>query len=229
MKRLGHEWGSLLGGRTTHPTRVDPGRLRRVLRREASSRTLQRAAHRALQPDIDATVQTVLSVADKVPAFERPTEYMALSSDKEYALYDGVIQTVMPDGKKQRWPVADYRSCTNEYVVPQSTAKYTKNKMGSYMAGALARFNNNYRSAPPGGQEAGRGAEVQAPCFNPYMNSVAQLVEVVHSVKDSIRLIDEVLGGRHPRPEELAKPHEARPGPGRGRSPARHPLPRVRL
>jgi len=36
-------------------------------------------------------------------------------------------------------------------------------------------------------------------CFNPYMYSVAQLVEVVHSVKDSIRLLDEVLGaGFHP-------------------------------
>ena len=44
-----------------------------------------------LQPDLDATVQTVLSVAHKVPSFERQTEYMALSSDKEYAVYDGVI------------------------------------------------------------------------------------------------------------------------------------------
>ena len=25
MKRLGHEWGALIGGRTTHPTRVVPG------------------------------------------------------------------------------------------------------------------------------------------------------------------------------------------------------------
>jgi len=116
MKRLGHEWGSLLGGRTTHPNRVVPGGFTEYPT-EGELKTLrQRLVN--LQPDLDATVQTVLSVADKLPSFERPTEYMALSSDKEYALYDGVIQTVMPDGKKQRWPVAKYKTCTNEYMVP---------------------------------------------------------------------------------------------------------------
>jgi sulfhydrogenase subunit alpha len=29
-------------------------------------------------------------------------------------------------------------------------------------------------------------------CYNPFMNSIAQLVEVVHSVEDSIRLINEL-------------------------------------
>ena len=211
MKRLGHEWGSLLGGRTTHPNRVIPGGFAEYPT-EAELRNLrQRLVD--VQPDIDATIQTVLSVADKLPSFERPTEYMALSSDKEYSLYDGVIQTVMPDGTKQRWPVSQYKSCTNEYVVPQSTAKYTKNKMGSYMAGALARFNNNYDQLHPEAKKLAEALKFKPLCFNPYMNSVAQLVEVVHSVKDSIRLIDEVLGAGY-KPEELAKPTKHGQGQG---------------
>jgi coenzyme F420-reducing hydrogenase alpha subunit len=211
MKRLGHEWGSLLGGRTTHPNRVIPGGFAEYPTEAELQNLRQRLVN--LQPDLDATVQTVLSVADKLPAFERPTEYMALSSDKEYALYDGVIQTVLPDGKKQRWPVADYKSCTNEYVVPQSTAKYTKNKMGSYMAGALARFNNNYDLLHPEAKKLAEALKFKPLCFNPYMNSVAQLVEVVHSVKDSVRLIDEVLGAGC-KPEELAKPTKHGQGQG---------------
>src|SRR5512139_3398419 len=130
MKRVGHEWGSLLGGRTTHPNRAIPGGFAEYPTEAELKNLKQRLID--LQPDLDATVQTVLSVAGKIPPFERQTEYMALSSDKEYGLYDGLIQTVMPDGKKQRWPVAEYKSVTNEYVVPQSTAKYTKNKMASY-------------------------------------------------------------------------------------------------
>jgi sulfhydrogenase subunit alpha len=211
MKRLGHEWGSLLGGRTTHPNRVIPGGFAEYPTEEELKTLRQRLVN--LQPDLDATVQTVLSVADKLPAFERPTEYMALSSDKEYALYDGVIQTVMPDGKKERWPVSGYKSCTNEYVVTQSTAKYTKNKMGSYMAGALARFNNNYDLLNPEAKKLAEALKFKPLCFNPYMNSVAQLVEVVHSVKDSIRLIDEVLGAGY-KPEELAKPTKYGQGQG---------------
>lgn len=203
MKRLGHEWGSLLAGRTTHPNRVIPGGFAEYPTEAELKNLRQRLID--LQPDLDATVQTVLSVADKVPSFERQTEYMALSSDKEYAVYDGVIQTVMPDGKKQRWPVAEYKSVTNEYVVPQSTAKYAKNKMGSYMAGALARFNNNYDQLHPEAKKLAEALKFKPLCFNPYMNSVAQLVEVVHSVKDSIRLIDEVLRAGF-KPEELVKP-----------------------
>jgi coenzyme F420-reducing hydrogenase alpha subunit len=138
---------------------------------------------------------------------------MALSSDKEYALYDGAIQTVMPDGTKQRWAVADYKSCTNEYVVPQSTAKYTKNKMGSYMAGALARFNNNYDRLHSEAKKLAEALKFKPLCFNPYMNSVAQLVEVVHSVKDSIRLLDEVLKAGY-KPEEIVKPTKFGRGAG---------------
>lgn len=211
MKRLGHEWGSLLGGRTTHPTRVIPGGWSEFPTEEELTTLRGRLIN--VQPDIDTTVQTVLSVADKVPAFERPTEYMALSSDKEYALYDGQIQTVMPDGTKQRWPVSSYKSCTNEYVVPQSTAKYTKNKMASYMAGALSRFNNNYDLLHPEAKKLAEALKFKPLCFNPYMNSVAQLIEVVHSVKDSIRLLDEVLGAGY-KPEEVVKP--TRFGRGQG-------------
>jgi coenzyme F420-reducing hydrogenase alpha subunit len=211
MKRFGHEWGSLLGGRTTHPNRVIPGGFAEYPTEAELQNLKQRLMD--LQPDLDATVQTVLSVAGKIPSFERPTEYMALSSDKEYAVYDGVVQTVMPDGKKQRWPVAEYKSVTNEYVVPQSTAKYTKNKMASYMAGALARFNNNYDLLHPEAKKLAETLKFKPLCFNPYMNSVAQLVEVVHSVKDSIRLLDEVLRAGF-KPEELVQPKKFGKGQG---------------
>jgi coenzyme F420-reducing hydrogenase alpha subunit len=211
MKRFAHEWGALLAGRTTHPTRVIPGGFAEYPTEAELKNLRQRLID--LQPDLDATVQTVLSVAHKVPSFERQTEYMALSSDKEYAVYDGVIQTVMPDGKKQRWPVAEYKSVTNEYVVPQSTAKYSKNKMGSYMAGALARFNNNYDQLHPEAKKLAEALKFKPLCFNPYMNSVAQLVEVVHTAKDSIRLLDEVLRDGF-KPEELVKPKKFGRGQG---------------
>ena len=112
----------------------------------------------AAVPELEAAVATVAALAPNVPAFDRPTEYIALSNDKDYGLYDGDIQTVLPDGTKQRYPVADYKQVTNEFVVPQSTAKYTKHKLDSYAAGALARFNNNYDRLASRGEEGGRGA-----------------------------------------------------------------------
>jgi coenzyme F420-reducing hydrogenase alpha subunit len=39
-------------------------------------------------------------------------------------------------------------------------------------------------------------------CHNPFMNSIAQLVEVVHNVEDSIRLIGELeAAGLQPQPD----------------------------
>ncbi len=191
LKRLCHEWGSLIGGRTTHPTTVVPGGL-------ASVPTVKELAALkdkliAAVPDLEATLETIKALAPNIPAFDRPTEYMGLSSDDDYGLYDGEIQTVLPDGTKERYQVADYKLVTNEFVVAQSTAKYTRNKLDSYAAGALARFNNNYDMLRPEAKQAAEFLGLQPICTNPYMNTVAQVVEVVHDVYDSLRIIDELI------------------------------------
>jgi coenzyme F420-reducing hydrogenase alpha subunit len=99
----------------------------------------------------------------------------------------------MPDGTKQTWPVSEYRQVTNEYVSPLSTAKYTKNKLASYAAGALARFNNNYEQLHPEARKVAAALGMKPVCGNPYLNSAAQVVEIVHSVHETLRLIDELL------------------------------------
>jgi coenzyme F420-reducing hydrogenase alpha subunit len=203
LKRLCHEWGSAIGGRTTHPTTVVPGGMAEVPTKKELEELRQKLV--AAVPDLEATVETVAALAPNIPPFDRPTEYIALASDETYAVYDGVVQSVLPDGTKQRYPVTDYRLVTNEFVVPQSTAKYTKNKLDSYAAGALARFNNNYDMLVPEAKQAAEALGLQPICTNPYMNTVAQVVEVVHSVYDSLRLIDELLEAGV-RLEPLAKP-----------------------
>ncbi|MBF0297778.1 MAG: Ni/Fe hydrogenase subunit alpha [Oligoflexia bacterium] len=203
LKRVGHEWGSLLAGRTTHPTTVVPGGFTKLPTKkelEALKQTIL-----AAEPDLLATLDTVAALAPKIPAFSRPTEYVAVSSDEEYGLYDGLIQCTMPDGKKERIKVSDYKSVTNEWVSPLSTAKYCKHKLDSYAAGALARFNNNFEMLHPKAKEAASKLGLKPVCTNPYMNSVAQAVEVVNDVYKSIGLIDELLASGI-KDEELVKP-----------------------
>ena len=61
------------------------------------------------------------------------------------------------------------------------------------MVGALARVNNNWRQLRPEAQQAMAALELRPPCRNPFMNTVAQVVEMVHCLADSIALIDEIL------------------------------------
>ncbi len=192
LKRFGHEWGSLLAGRTTHPTRVVPGGFAE-LPTETELATLQERLINEVAPDINLVLEVVSSLAPLFPAFDRPTEYMALHDTAEYGLYDGCIQTVMPDGTKEQWKVDEYRKVTNEYVNSQSTAKWTRNKLDSYAAGALARFNNNFQQLHAEAKAVAKALGMTPLVANPYLNSAAQVVETVHSMHTSLQLIDELL------------------------------------
>ena len=191
LKRLGHEWGSLIGGRTTHPVTVVPGGFTSL----PSAADLAALRERLLGavPDLEATVETILSVADKLPAFDRPTEYMAVHEDGQYGLFTGSVETILANGDRARYDIEDYLSITNEFMLPQSTAKHTRNRLRSYAAGALARFNVNYDQLHPEAKKVAEALGLAPICTNPYMNSVAQVVECVHAVYESIRLIDELL------------------------------------
>ncbi|OFZ40177.1 MAG: hypothetical protein A2070_11815 [Bdellovibrionales bacterium GWC1_52_8] len=77
--------------------------------------------------------------------------------------------------------------------------------MDSYMAGALARFNNNYDQLHPEARKVAEQLGFKPPCFNPYLNSVAQVVEIVHSAYESLRLLDELIAAGI-KEEPLVKP-----------------------
>ncbi|MGF3522454.1 MAG: Ni/Fe hydrogenase subunit alpha, partial [Candidatus Bathyarchaeia archaeon] len=81
-------------------------------------------------------------------------------------------------------------------------AKRSKHARDSYMVGALARFNLNYNKLSPLGKKVAEMFGLKPVCHNPFMNNIAQLVEIAHSVEDSIRLIDELEStGLKPQPE----------------------------
>ena len=70
------------------------------------------------------------------------------------------------------------------------------------MVGALARFNINYDKLSPMAKDVAQMFGLKPICYNPFMNSIAQLVETVHSAEDSIKLITELeAAGLQPQSE----------------------------
>lgn len=57
----------------------------------------------------------------------------------------------------------------------------------------MARFNNSHKLLKPKAQEVAKKLGLIAPCHNPYMITVAQMVEVVHCIEDAIDLMDILL------------------------------------
>jgi len=205
LKRLGHEWGSVLAGRTTHPTTVIPGGFSKMLTKKELI-TLKEKMLESVE-DIGTLVATVASLAGNIPAFDRPTEYVAVSSDDEYGMYDGMLQTIMPDGTKERFAVDDYKKVTNEYLSPNSTAKFARHNLGSYAAGALARYNNNSEQLHGEAKKIAEALGMGPMVTNPYLNSAAQVVEIAHSFHESLRIIDELVADPNYDPnQELVQP-----------------------
>ncbi|HUJ84947.1 MAG TPA: Ni/Fe hydrogenase subunit alpha [Candidatus Acidoferrales bacterium] len=186
LHRTANEMSNLICGRTTHPQRLIPGGFSKI----PSMKELA-ALRDKLQdsiPNLQAVAELFKSLSHKLPNFKRETEFIALTDSNEYALYDGKLGS----SDTASAPVRDYLAYTNEYIVPQSTAKWAKHVRDSYMVGALARFNLNHDRLSPMAKKTAATFNLSPVCYNPFMNSIAQLVEVVHSVEDSIRLVNEL-------------------------------------
>ena len=185
LHRLANEWSDLIGGRTTHPINLVVNGWTRLPTQD-ELRALRQRLTEAI-PDLEAWVK-IFKTLD-IPDFERETEYLALQRDDEYAFYNGSIAST--DGGTT--PVPQYREKITEFVVPYSTAKHTKAARESFMVGALARFNNNYEHLSPLARWAAEEMGLKPVCYNPFMNNVAQLVEVAHCLEDGVRIINELL------------------------------------
>jgi coenzyme F420-reducing hydrogenase alpha subunit len=185
MKKLAGDLCAALCGRHTHPIAMTVGGFTHFPSKAELQALRQRLADS--RKDVEDTVSLFAQL--KLPVFERETEYIALHKDDEYCYIDGEL--VSTDGGK--WPVEQYRSVTNEYLVQHSSAKHTKNQRASYMVGALARFNVSYEQLHPKAKEAARALNMKPKVINPYLNTVAQVVEIVHCVEDAIVLCDKLL------------------------------------
>ncbi len=188
LKRLANDIGDVVSGRAVHPITCIPGGFTQIPDAGALRSIRQRLESEAL-PDLKLALEVVLSVAGNIPDFHRPTEYISLKSDAEYALYDGVVFSSDAGAS----PVDQYLSVTNEHIKPHSTAKHTRNKRSSYMVGALSRWNNNYKQINQTGQAIARQLGFTGPSDNPHHITVAQLIETGHCVQDAMQIIDTLL------------------------------------
>jgi len=208
-RKLSNEFSQIICGRTTHPQRLIPGGME-----EIPSVTQLSQLQTKLQTSLswlEKLGNLFVKLQPKYPDFQRPTEYIALTTNNEYALYQGEVSSSLDERK----PGFFYKQITNEYCVPQSTAKWTKNKKSSYMVGALARFNLNANFLHPKAKAMAKKFGLTAPCHNPFYITLAQIVECIHSTEDSIQLLDQLLTKSRLK-KELPVPITPKAGKGIG-------------
>ncbi len=184
LKGIGNRLCDLVAGRTTHPVSLQVGGVAAMPDKEkllALADELKRSV-----ADVEATAS--LFATFEIPGFKRETEFVSLKGEKEYPWIGGKL--VSTDGVE--YPEADYLRMTNEYVDKNNTSKWCRLSRDSFAVGALARFNNNYDLLHPEAVRVAKAMGLAPVNHNPFMNNVAQLIEVVHVTYDAIRLIEEL-------------------------------------
>ena len=185
MKKMSDYAGEVLSGRHIHPISYVIGGLTQLPSREGLEKVYQMMLD--CRKDGEETVKIIKTL--KFPAFERPTQYMSLTNDEEYAMYDGDL---VVNGKNR---VSDkkYRDVFKETVKEYTRAKIATIGGKSYAVGSLARFNNNSDKLHKKAKAVAKELGLKAPCHNPYLNTAAQLVEWVHCLEESITIMEKIL------------------------------------
>ncbi len=185
MKKLSGDLCKIICGRHTHPIAMTVGGFTHFPSTDDLYQMRERFADTWV--DVEATLDLFKTLP--IPEFDRETEYIALRNEAYYGFIDGDI--VSTDGGK--WPLSAYQTVTNEKILPHSSAKHCSNQRDSYMVGALARYKLNHDLLHPKAVEAADVLGLEPSCVNPYMNSVAQVVEIVHCIAEGEELIDTLL------------------------------------
>ena len=185
LKLLANDACDIIGGRRLHPTRTIVGGFTMLPEKDKLNLLKQR-----LQASItDIQKSGDLFVSFSVPEFVRETEFVSLKGVTTYPFIGGDLMS--SDGVHKQ--ESEYKEMTNEYMVKQSTSKWSKLSRSSLAVGALARFNNNFPFLHPRARSMAERFNLMPVVHNPYINTLAQLVECMHVVEDSLSLIDEAL------------------------------------
>ena len=185
MKKLGNDMCETIGGRAVHQVAAIVGGFGK-LPDPHGLRDLRRRLDEAMD-DMDATVELFAGL--EMPDFERETEYLSLKAEGRYAVFGDLILSSRGDIT----PVRHYREKVKERVVDHSSAKHVSTDAASFMVGALARYNNGRQNLSDGAKAAAERLRLDELVHNPYANTLAQIVETVHCVDDSRRLLSQLL------------------------------------
>ena len=191
LKKFANYVCEIVAGRHVHPISMWPGGFKHVPTK-AQLQGLKRQLQEEVVPDLVETVNLIAQLAPKLPAFERSNDvYMALTDPDRYAWFTGEL--TVANGKQTKVKMADYGQLITETVKEDTTVKHCFTNGASFHVGARARVNMNFDQLTPMAKNVAATLGYEAPCSNPFMNNVAQVVECAHCAEDAIGVIDQLL------------------------------------
>jgi len=185
VREYGMSIVKVIGGRVVHPLTNEVGGFKKAPDTEELRKILVES---------DEILKTVLKLGEffktiKIPDFSRETEYICLGKNGEYAVYDGdVISSFGLHIQTEK-----FESNFLELQRQNEIIKRVVHKGKSYMVGAIARLNNSHEKLRPEAAKYLASLGWSFPDYNPFHNILSQMVELIHFVEESKKIISELL------------------------------------
>lgn len=179
IKNIGNQIVRVVGGRDIHPLAAVIGGFSRLPDKVVLKKLLKDL--KAVKKDAVKTVKLFSSF--KYPCYSKEADYFALQGGS-YFYSDKIISCV----GKTCIPTNDYERHFQEYFKEGSTAEFVIAGGKSYRVGALARIVNNQNLLSKEAQKY--IADINEMRFCPFMNNIAQAVEILEGVNRSIEILE---------------------------------------
>lgn len=179
LKALGNELCTRVGGRSIHPITAVAG---------GFTHELGAAEYRELAEKLEAAQEFALTCVDlfrsfEVPALETDGDLLAMVEPGAYPVVGSDVARFVRGGYD--FYCADVEDEIEEYPVDHSAAFLARARRTGrpYLTAALARINASWDHLGKTARFAAAKAGLRPPELNPYMNNVAQAVEVVDALE----------------------------------------------
>lgn len=171
-----------IGGRNIHPTTTTIGGFRKLPLKSALNKIqLKLDRQIAIANDFFAFLNTL-----NFPQFQRLTPFVCLDFPREYPFYQGKIKTSL--GKKYT-PRGFLKTAQEIQEMEGDLVKKVQLKKSSYLVSALARLNLNHHKLNSEAERALKRSQIQLPCYNIFYNLLAQMIEVLHCLEETSKLL----------------------------------------
>ena len=180
IKAAGNYLATLIAGRSVHAMYPVIGGFLHFPSKEGVDEAI--AKLESIRP---AALRLIKVFQDAPDHFDWKSNYMALIADEGFGYLNGKIRT----SKGEEYPESEYRAHLEHTVVPYSTASAYKYKGESYMVGSLARLNIAKDNLHPKTKESAKEALALFPSTDVFLNNLAQAIEILHSIDESLDLL----------------------------------------
>ncbi|HZD59914.1 MAG TPA: nickel-dependent hydrogenase large subunit [Anaerolineae bacterium] len=183
MKTAANKLSTLIGGRALHTMSVLFGKFTRIPPRKEFLNVADEL--RGIKDDALETVRFISRLP--VPEFHSENIYASLKGSDFYPINEGRLASTSGLDVSED----EYRDHFTEQQLLYTNSKYsTLDGKDSFMVGALARINQNFDLLSDDARAIAAEIGFSVPNYNPYLNNLAQAIEIVNGIDDCIGLID---------------------------------------